>query len=97
MRVSHRTNKLNIEEVHADRRLSGMVLERVIKYFGHLTRSDTSLEGIIVQDKVEGKRRRGRSPAKWADQIGSNKDPTWHYAPCLNGDGQKQITLAGCN
>ena len=60
--MARRTNKSIIEEVHADRRLSGMVLERVIRYFGHLTRSDTGLEGIIVQGKVEGKRR-GRSPA----------------------------------
>ena len=57
-----------------------MVLERVIKYFGHLTSSDTGLEGIIVQGKVEDKRRKGRSSARWADQIKAQLGITLHAA-----------------
>ena len=67
--MAHRTNISVLREVHAGQRLSSIVLGRIVKYFGHLTRSNTDLERIVIQRRVEASRRRGRSPARWTDQI----------------------------
>ncbi|CAH2256512.1 jg27073 [Pararge aegeria aegeria] len=35
---------------------------RILKFFGHIASNKHSMERLIVQGKVEGKRSRGRSP-----------------------------------
>ncbi|KAL4710769.1 hypothetical protein ACJJTC_009318 [Scirpophaga incertulas] len=51
-------------------RLSTICLQRIVRYFGHVARRDTSnLERLVVTGKIEGKRPRGRSPKLWSDQI----------------------------
>ena len=67
--TAHRTIISVLREVYAGQRLSSIVLGRIVKYFGHLTRSNTGLEMIVIQGRVEGSRGRGRSPARWTDQI----------------------------
>ncbi|CAH2270018.1 jg17871 [Pararge aegeria aegeria] len=42
---------------------------RIFKFFGHITRNKHSMERLVVQGKVEGKRSRGRSPTRWTDII----------------------------
>lgn len=39
------------------------IQNRILKYFGHIIRRDS------VEDKVNGKRKRGRSPVGFNDQI----------------------------
>ncbi|CAH2237414.1 jg11269 [Pararge aegeria aegeria] len=52
-------------------RQSTSILERIriLKFFGHITRNKHSMERLVVQGKVEGKRSRGRSPTRWTDII----------------------------
>ena len=60
-----------MKEIDAKKRLINTIWERTIRYFGHITRRDnTSLERTIMNGLVKGKRRRGRPPSRWLDQIG---------------------------
>ena len=42
---------------------------RKLRYFGHISRKDGSLEKLIMQGTVEGSRRRGRPSTSWTDDI----------------------------
>ncbi|CAH2266953.1 jg25071 [Pararge aegeria aegeria] len=42
---------------------------RILKFFRHITRNKHSMDRLVVQGKVEGKRSRGRSPTRWTDKI----------------------------
>ncbi|KAI8429179.1 hypothetical protein MSG28_007716 [Choristoneura fumiferana] len=73
LRVSwtqHRTNLSILEELQVKERLSSIVRSRILRYFGHVTRrGEHSIERLVVQGRVNGKRSRGRSPMRWTDQI----------------------------
>ena len=40
-----------------------------LKYCGHILRTGNCLKKVIMQGKVEGKRRRGRPRRRWLDEI----------------------------
>ena len=46
-----------------------MVKSRKLKYFGHITRRDNSLEKLVLEGKINGKRSRGRQKMVWMDNI----------------------------
>ena len=58
------------------------------KYCGNILRTDYSLEKVIMQGKVEGKRRRGRPRKRWVDEIteklGLNPESTLKLATNRN-------------
>ncbi len=74
--TAKRTNQSILSEIGEERRLSSEVYARILKYFGHVTRANT-LESIVVQGKVDGKRSRGRSPTRWSDLIRTLTDRTF--------------------
>ena len=45
------------------------MLKLKLQYFGHLTRTDDSLEKSLMLGKIEGKRRRGCQRMRWLDSI----------------------------
>ncbi|CAH2234037.1 jg25598 [Pararge aegeria aegeria] len=60
-------------------RLSSNVQIGILKFFGHIVRNKNSMERLVVQESVEGKRLRARSPTRRADLI---KAPTPNlYSP----------------
>lgn len=70
--TTHRTNMSILEQLKIEnaQRLVTTCLQRVMRYFGHISRRDASnMERLIVTGKVEGKRPRGRSPKRLSDQI----------------------------
>ncbi|RVE41762.1 hypothetical protein evm_013591 [Chilo suppressalis] len=69
--TAHRTNVSILKELQIKKRLSSTVQIRILKFFGHITRNEESMERLVVQGKVEGKRSRGRSPTRWTDLIKS--------------------------
>ncbi|KAJ8709300.1 hypothetical protein PYW07_001902 [Mythimna separata] len=69
--TAHRTNISILKELNVKERLSSAVQIRILKFFGHITRNEDSMERLVVQGKVEGKRSRGRSPTRWIDLIKS--------------------------
>ena len=45
-----------------------MVIAKKLRWFGHVTRSN-SMSKIILQDSIEDKRTRGRPKFQWQDNI----------------------------
>ena len=49
-------------------------VEAETQYFGHLIRSDDSLENTLMLGKIECRRRRGRQRIRWLDGITDSMD-----------------------
>ena len=45
------------------------MLKLKLQYFGHLIQRDNTLEKILMQEKIEGRRRRGKQKMRWLDGI----------------------------
>ncbi|KAI8422423.1 hypothetical protein MSG28_006263 [Choristoneura fumiferana] len=67
--TAFRTNLSILKELHIKDRLSSTVQLRILKFFGHISRNENSMERLVVQGQVEGRRARGRSPTRWTDLI----------------------------
>lgn len=68
--TARRTNASILDVIQEPQRLSQTVYSRILRYFGHVSRRENdNLDRLIVQGKLEGRRPRGRSPKRWADQI----------------------------
>ena len=50
------------------------MLKLKLQYFGYLMQRTDSLEKILMQGKIEGRRRRGRQMMRWLDGITSSMD-----------------------
>ena len=50
------------------------MLKLKLQYFGHLMRTANSLEKILMLEKIEGRRRRGRQRMRWLDGITDSMD-----------------------
>ena len=68
--TAHRTNQSILEELNIRDRLSLVCVRRILQFFGHTVRRDsTSFERLILLGGVEGTRGRGRIPMRWTDQV----------------------------
>ena len=50
------------------------MLKLKLQYFGHLLRTDDSLEKTVMLGKIEGKRKRGQQRIRWLDGIINSMD-----------------------
>ena len=50
------------------------MLKLKLQYFGHLMRTDDSLEKFLMLGKIEGRRRRGCQRMRWLDGITDSVD-----------------------
>ena len=50
------------------------MLKLKLQYFGHLIRITDSFEKILILEKIEGRRRRGRPRMRWLDGITDSMD-----------------------
>ena len=67
-----RSNISVLEEIQPKRRLLSHVQSQMMKYFGHIARrGGNSLEKVIMQGCVKGRRKPGRPRTRWIDQIKS--------------------------
>ncbi|KAK9871609.1 hypothetical protein WA026_012988 [Henosepilachna vigintioctopunctata] len=67
--TARRTNISIIEELNIETRLVTKINQSILRYFGHIARRGDSMERLMVEGKVEGRRTRGRAPKRWIDQI----------------------------
>jgi exonuclease III len=65
----HRTNESILQETSYTRLLVPNIKKRKLRYVGHISRKDESLEKTIMQGKVEGKRGRGRPRRTWMNDV----------------------------
>ena len=71
-----RTNKNILEELSVQRQLLKEINKRRLRYVGHANRSKhADLMTTALQGKVEGKRRKGRPPISYIDNL---KDASGH-------------------
>ena len=57
--TARRTNQSILKEISPEYSLEGLMIMPQFQYFGHLMRRNDSLEKILMQGKIEGRRRRG--------------------------------------
>ena len=50
------------------------MLKLKLQHFGHLMQRSDSFEKILMLEKIEGRRRRGRQSMKWLDGITDSMD-----------------------
>ena len=67
------TGKRSIpKEINPEYSMEGLMLK--LQYFGHLMQRANSLEKILMLEKIEGRRRRGRQRMRWLDGITDSMD-----------------------
>ena len=95
-----RSNISVLEEIQPKRRLLSHVQSQMMKYFGHIARrGGNSLEKVIMQGCVEGRRKPGRPRTRWIDQIKSMVGCPLHELYNLVQDRQRWcdvVAVASC-
>ena len=57
--AARRSNQSVLKEINPEYSLEGLMLKLKLQYFGHMMQKADLLENILIQGKIEGKRRRG--------------------------------------
>ena len=66
--IARRSNKSILREISSEYSLEGLMLKLKLQYFGHLMRTNDSLEKSLMLGKIES-RRRGCQRIRWLDGI----------------------------
>ena len=67
--TARRYNQSFLKEISPEYSLKRLMLKLKLQSFGHLMRRANSFEKILMLDKIEGGRRRGRQRMRWLDGI----------------------------
>ena len=67
--TARRSNQSILKKISPECSLEGLMSKLKLQYFGHLMRSDNSLEKTLMLGQVEGRRRRGQQRMRWLDGI----------------------------
>ena len=65
--TARRSNQSILRELSPEYSLEGLMLK--LQYFGHLIRTDSSLEKSMMLGKIESRKRRGCQRMRWLDGI----------------------------
>jgi len=68
-----RSNQSILKEINPEYSLEGLMLKLKLQYLGHLMHRADSLVKILILEKMEGRRRRGRQRIRWWDGITDSK------------------------
>ena len=72
--TARRFNQSILMEISPEYSLEGLMVKLTLQYFGHLMQRTDSFEMILMQGKIEGRRRRGRQRMRWFDGITDSMD-----------------------
>ena len=72
--TARRSNQSVLKEINPEYSLEGLMLKLKLQYFGHLMHRTNLLEKILMLEKIEGRRRRGRQRMRWLDGITNSMD-----------------------
>ena len=67
--TARRSKQSILKEIDPEYSLEGLMLKLKLQYFGYLMRRTDSLEKILMQEKIEGGRRRGWQRMRWLNGI----------------------------
>ena len=68
--TAKRSNLSILKEISPEYSLEGLMLMLKRQYFGHLMQRTDSFEKTLIQEKIEGGRRRGQHRMRWVG---------WHH------------------
>ena len=72
--MSYFSNQSILKEISTEYSLEGLLLKLKLQNFGHLMHLTDSFEKILMQGKIEGRRRRGWLRMRWLDGITNSMD-----------------------
>ena len=72
--TAKRSKQSILKEISPEYSLEGLMLKLKLQYFGHLMIRADSFEKILMLEKIEGGRRRGRQRMRWLDGITNSMD-----------------------
>ena len=72
--TARRSNQSIVKDISPEYSLEGLMLKLKLQYFGHLMQRTDSMEKILMLEKTEGRRRRGRQSMRWLDGITNSVD-----------------------
>ena len=72
--IARRSSQSILKEISPEYSLEGLMLKLKLQYFGHLMGRANSLEKILIQGKIEDRRRRGQQKMRWLDGITNAMD-----------------------
>ena len=72
--AARRSNRFILKEISPEYSLEGLMLKLKLQYFDHLMRRTDSFEKILMLEKTEGRRRRGRQRMRWQHGITNSMD-----------------------
>ena len=72
--TARKSNQSILKEISPEYSLEGLILKLKLQYFGHLMWRTDSLEKTLMQEKIEGRSRRGWQRMRWLDGITDSKD-----------------------
>ena len=72
--TARRSNQSILKEISPGFSLEGLMLKLKFQYSGHLMQRADSFEKTLMQEKIEGGRRRGRQRMRWLDGITDSMD-----------------------
>ena len=84
-------------EINLEYSLEGLMVKLELQYFGYLMQRADPLEKILILEKIEGRRRRGKQRGRWLDGITDSVD--MNLGKLGDGEGQGGLVAAihrGC-
>ena len=72
--TARRSNQSVLKEISPEYSLEGLMLKLKLQYFGHLMGRTDSLEKMLMLEKIEGRRRKGKQRMRWLDGITNSMD-----------------------
>ena len=74
-------NEKVLRKINIKNRLLNTIKTKKLKYFGHITRQNgDSLQKIVLDGKVNGRRGRGRPRTSWSDNVSKWTGLSYHQA-----------------
>ena len=74
MYLIRRSNQSILKEINPEYSFKGLMLKTKLQYSGHLMGRADSPEKTWIQQRIEGKRRRGQQRMRWLDSITDSVD-----------------------
>ena len=72
--AARKSNQSILKDTNPGCSLEGLMMKLKLQYFGHLMQRTDSLEKILMLEKIEVERRRGRQRMRWLDGITDSMD-----------------------